>query len=151
MSRGTTIARSRDDVTIAAIVVAACRIAEVRIDHPPYAVLAEIERLIGKAISRKTRKSIGDPCRAIVSGRAEPRAWTRRVLASHDRIAVIASGDPAVVLCEVLGVPIEDLYALAGYDSPKRLPSFQPYLRAKYDLPPEAISDLERYFELLGD
>ena len=49
----------------------------------------------------------------------------------------------------VLGVPIEDLYALAGYDSPKRLPSFQPYLRAKYDLPPEAISDLERYFELL--
>src|ERR1022692_1870402 len=41
----------------------------------------------------------------------------------------------------VLGAPIEDLYALAGYDSPKRLPSFQPYLRAKYDLPPEAISD----------
>ena len=109
MSRGTTIARSRDDVTIAAIVVAACRITEVHIDHPPYAVLAEIERLVGKAIARKTRKAIADPCRAIVSGRAEPRAWTRRVLASHDRVAVIASGDPAVVLCEVLGVPIERL------------------------------------------
>ncbi len=109
MVRGTTVARSRDDVTIAAIVVAACKIAEVHIDHPPYAVLAEIERLIGKAISRKTRKAMADACRAIVAGRAEPRAWSRRVLASHDRIAVIASGDPAAVLCEVLGVPIERL------------------------------------------
>jgi len=115
MARGTTVARSRDDVTIAAIVVAACKIAEVHIDHPPYAVLAEIERLIGKAINRKTRKAIGDSCRAVVATRAEPRAWTKRVLASHDRIAVIASGDPAVVLCEVLGVPIERLgQAVAG-------------------------------------
>ena len=111
MTRGTTIARSRDDVTIAAIVVAACGIAEVHIDHPPYAVLGEIERLIGKAIARKTRKAIGDTCRAIVASRAEPRAWTRRVLASHDRVAVVASGDPAVVLCEVLGMPVERLGA----------------------------------------
>jgi transcriptional regulator with XRE-family HTH domain len=49
----------------------------------------------------------------------------------------------------VLDVPTEDLYGLAGYDIPKRLPSFTPYLRAKYDLPPEAVADLERYFELL--
>jgi len=49
----------------------------------------------------------------------------------------------------VLGVATEDLYGLAGYDIPERLPSFQPYLRAKYDLPPEAIADLERYFDLL--
>jgi cellulose synthase operon protein C len=107
MVRGTTVARSRDDVTIAAVVVAACGIAEVRIEHPPYAVLAEVERLVGKAMGRKTRKAIGDACRAIVAGRAEPRAWTKRVLASHDRVAVIASGDPAVVLCEVLGVPLD--------------------------------------------
>ena len=52
-------------------------------------------------------------------------------------------------IAQVLGVPLEDLYGLAGYDSPERLPSFQPYLRAKYDLPPQAIADLERYFELL--
>jgi len=48
-----------------------------------------------------------------------------------------------------LGVSIEDLYGLAGYDIPERLPTFQPYLRAKYELPPEAVADLERYFELL--
>jgi transcriptional regulator with XRE-family HTH domain len=52
-------------------------------------------------------------------------------------------------IADVLNVPTEDLYGLAGYDIPKRLPSFQPYLRAKYDLPPEAIADLERYFDFL--
>ena len=52
-------------------------------------------------------------------------------------------------IARVLGVPTEDLYGLAGYEIPERLPSFQPYLRAKYDLPSEAIADLERYFELL--
>jgi hypothetical protein len=109
MARGTTIARSRDDVTIAAIVVAACGIVDVPIDHPPYAVLGEIQRLIGKAIARKTRKAIGDPCRAVVAAKAAPRDWTQRVLASHDRIAAIASGDPAVVLCEVLEIPMERL------------------------------------------
>ena len=52
-------------------------------------------------------------------------------------------------IAEVLSVPLEDLYGLAGYDTPHRLPSLHPYLRAKYDLPPQAIADLERYFEYL--
>ena len=42
-------------------------------------------------------------------------------------------------IAEALGVPVEDLYGLVGYDVPERLPTFQPYLRAKYNLPPEAI------------
>lgn len=54
-----------------------------------------------------------------------------------------------LAIARALEVPIEDLYALAGYDIPARLPSFRPYLRARYDLPPEAVTDLERYFELL--
>ena len=53
------------------------------------------------------------------------------------------------IIAKTLQVPIEDLYGLVGYDVPERLPSFTPYLRAKYDLPPEAIGDLERYFEFL--
>lgn len=52
-------------------------------------------------------------------------------------------------IADALKVPVEDLYGLAGYDVPERLPSFQPYLRAKYNLPSEAIADLERYFEYL--
>jgi transcriptional regulator with XRE-family HTH domain len=54
------------------------------------------------------------------------------------------------VIADTLKVDSEDLYALVGYVVPKRLPTFKPYLRAKYgDLPPEAVADLERYFELL--
>jgi transcriptional regulator with XRE-family HTH domain len=53
------------------------------------------------------------------------------------------------IIAKTLGVHFEDLYGLAGYESPERLPTFTPYLRAKYELPPEAVADLERYFELL--
>jgi lipopolysaccharide biosynthesis regulator YciM len=111
MTRGTTIVRSRDDITVAAIVVAACGQAEIKVDHPPYAVLAEVERLLGKALGRKTRKLLPDICRSLVSGNADARAWSKRALASHDRVAVVASGDPAVVLAEVLGVPPDKLGA----------------------------------------
>jgi transcriptional regulator with XRE-family HTH domain len=54
-----------------------------------------------------------------------------------------------MAIAHSLGVDFEDLYGLAGYESPERLPSFTPYLRARYELPPEAVSDLERYFDLL--
>ncbi len=109
MVRGTTVTRSRDDITIAAIVVAACRQAEVPVEHPPYAMLVEVERLIGKAIARKTRKAMAETCRTIVRTGADARAWSKRALASHDRVATIASGDASVVLCDVLGVAADKL------------------------------------------
>lgn len=52
-------------------------------------------------------------------------------------------------IAHALNVSFEDLYGLAGYDIPERLPTFRPYLRAKYELPSEAVAELERYFELL--
>jgi hypothetical protein len=109
--RGTTVTRSRDETSIAAIVVAACGLADVPIDHPAYAVLAEIERLMGKAIARRTRKLLPDVCRAITSSHADARAWHRRALASQDRMATVAGGDPSVVLIDVLRVPTEKLGA----------------------------------------
>jgi hypothetical protein len=111
MTRGTTVIRSRDETSIAAIVVAACGLAEVPIDHPTYAVLAEIERSIGKAIARRTRKLLPDVCRAIVSHNADASAWHRRALASQDRMATVAGGDPTVVLSDVLRGPAERLGA----------------------------------------
>jgi lipopolysaccharide biosynthesis regulator YciM len=108
--RGSTVTRLRDDVTIAAIVVAACRLAEVPLEHPPYAVLGEVERLIARAIARRTRKALTDVCRAVARAGAEAgRLWQKRALASHDRIATIASGDASVVLSEVLGTSHEKL------------------------------------------
>jgi tetratricopeptide (TPR) repeat protein len=107
--RGTSVARLRDDMTIAAIVVAACKLAEVPMEHPPYAVLAEVERLLGKAIARRTRKLLPDLCRAIVSRAPDVRGWTRQALASQDRVGAIASGDPSVVLMDVLGASASNL------------------------------------------
>ena len=102
--RGTTVTRTRDDLTLTAVVVAACREVDVTIEQPPSPLLAEVERAIGKAIGRKTRKAIADSCIAIVRTGADARAWSRRALASLDRMAVIASGDPPVVLSDILGV-----------------------------------------------
>jgi tetratricopeptide (TPR) repeat protein len=109
MFRGTTITRLRDDVTIAAIVAAACKLSEVPFEHPPYAMQAEVEKQIGKVISRKTRKMLPEVCGAIVSRNADARAWSKRALASQDRVAAIASGDPGVVLSDALGVAPEKL------------------------------------------
>jgi hypothetical protein len=109
MVRGTTVIRTRDDPTVTAIVVAACRQADVTLELPPNvqtAALTEIERLLGKAMARKTRKAIAETCRAVARAGSDPRAWSAwrlRALASHDRMAVIASGDASAVLCDVLG------------------------------------------------
>ena len=53
------------------------------------------------------------------------------------------------IIAETIDAPLEDLLALAGYDLPERLPTFKPYLRAKYELPSDAVADLERYFDML--
>jgi hypothetical protein len=115
--RGSTIARWRDEMTIAAIVVAACKLADVRIESPVYPVLAEIERSISKVISRKVKKMLPGICGAIARDRAnDPRAWFHRALASHSRVAVIASGDASVVLCDSLGLSREQIATAARSD-----------------------------------
>lgn len=50
-------------------------------------------------------------------------------------------------LAAPLGVPLADLYAVAGYAAPRELPSFTPYLRSKYrTLPDEAQDELQQSF-----
>jgi predicted Zn-dependent protease len=105
MVRGTSIVRWRDEIAIAAIVVAACRLAEIRIEHPPYPVLAEVERALGKALARRTRKLLQDVCQPIAETNPDARAWSKRAIASQDRIAVVASADPGIVLADESAAP----------------------------------------------
>jgi len=49
------------------------------------------------------------------------------------------------------GVDVEELYIVAGLSDGRGLPGFAPYLRAKYALPDDAISQLESHFALLND
>ena len=114
--RGTTVTRWRDDTTIAAIVVAACNIAKVPVDHPPFAVLAEVERLIGKAINRKTKGLLAPICKLFVQSGQDAKQWAARARASQGRVGVLASGDVSVVLADVFGEPVERLGAVARDD-----------------------------------
>jgi hypothetical protein len=59
---------------------------------------------MAKAIPRRTRKAIGEVCRVISHTKPDARLWSRRAIASQDRIAVVACGDPSIVLGDALGV-----------------------------------------------
>jgi tetratricopeptide (TPR) repeat protein len=107
--RGTNVLRLRDETTILAIVVAACREAEVPITAPAYAVQGEVDRLIHKAIVRKTRKALPEICQRIVQSKADARLWSQRAISTLDRIATVATGDVGVVLGDIIGQPPEKL------------------------------------------
>lgn len=90
----------------------------------------------------------------------EARGWSgfelaRRAGVDRSRVSRIESGearqpDPRTLtrLADALGVPSADLFALAGYQGTRELPSFRPYLRTKYgELGTDALQKLERYFE----
>jgi hypothetical protein len=116
MTRGSSVTRWRDDTTIAAIVVAACNLTKVRLDAPPPALPAEVERQIGKAISRKTKALIEPLCRAYVASAQDARQWAARARLTQARCAALASGDVSVVLADMFDEPVERLGAVARDD-----------------------------------
>lgn len=61
------------------------------------------------------------------------------------------SPDSLMALARALDVAPEDLFTLAGFRLPEELPSFGPYLRARYgeELPPGARAALTEVFETL--
>jgi transcriptional regulator with XRE-family HTH domain len=53
-------------------------------------------------------------------------------------------------IAEALEMPYEDFLAAAGFAVPKGLPTFAPYLRAKYGhLPEEAMEEAEKFLSEL--
>lgn len=104
LRRGISSVRSRDDATIASIVVAACQEVKVPVQQPPFAVFAEVSRGIHKEIPRRVRNSIGEICQRIVSSGADSKAWAAAARRSIDRMAVIGAGDASLVIADLLGV-----------------------------------------------
>jgi transcriptional regulator with XRE-family HTH domain len=82
------------------------------------------------------------------------RALAGRVGVDPAQITRLERGDIASPKADLLAriaseldLPLADVFGLAGYALPTELPSFRPYLRAKYhDLPPAAVAELERVF-----
>jgi hypothetical protein len=54
-------------------------------------------------------------------------------------------------VARVLDIETADLFLEAGYGDAHGLPGFVPYLRAKYDLPTQAVEQLEAHFELINE
>jgi hypothetical protein len=52
-------------------------------------------------------------------------------------------------IARVISAPLADIYSLAGYEVVDELPTLTPYLRSKYQLPPKALAELQRYFDHL--
>jgi tetratricopeptide (TPR) repeat protein len=114
--RGSTVTRWRDDVTMAAIVVAACNIAKVPVSAPPNAALTEVERQISREIPRKVKSLIEPICQKIVQTGQDPKIWAQRARASQSRAGLLASGDVSVVLADLLGEPLDGIAAIARDD-----------------------------------
>ncbi len=54
-------------------------------------------------------------------------------------------------IAEVLGIPTADIFALTKVLPKDELPTFTPYLRAKYHgMPDSAIAELETYFQQIA-
>ena len=118
--RGISVLRTRDAPTVASIVIGVCNIIGVPIQAPPYAMLAETQRLMGKALPRKIKKILPEFCQAVASAGADPMLWARVALSSLDRMAAIAAGDVSLVLSDVYGVPRERLASVVAEEQRAR-------------------------------
>jgi transcriptional regulator with XRE-family HTH domain len=54
-------------------------------------------------------------------------------------------------IARALDIEVADLYSEAGFVDAHGLPGFGPYLRTKYHLPDEAISQLQAHFALINE
>lgn len=100
------------------------------------------------AFIRRTREQSG----LSQAGLARTAGIPRTTLI-HIETGELGTPDPAKLqrIARALDIDAEDLFALADYASPSKLPTFGPYLRARWgdELPPEARERLVEYFEML--
>lgn len=93
---------------------------------------------------RRHREACGISIRALAPKVGIDTAQIIRL--EHGQVAS-PKADLLARIAEQLSLPLADVFGLAGYAAPTELPSFQPYLRAKYqDLPPDALAELEASF-----
>jgi hypothetical protein len=95
--RGTSILRHREPTDIAALIVAACHVGGHPVDSPPYAILADLERQLGR-LPKRYRKALPVLGAAIAAEGHDPLNWVHAANCSLDRMATIAAGDVSHVL-----------------------------------------------------
>jgi transcriptional regulator with XRE-family HTH domain len=104
-------------------------------------------------------KALGDYLRAgRIAARLSMRSLAERVGVSYGYMSRLESGhflrpSPDILyrLAEVLEIDGNDLLARTGYAVSSDLPSFTPYLRAKYAMSDEAAKQLSEFFQQMTD
>jgi tetratricopeptide (TPR) repeat protein len=99
LRRGTTVLRHREPAEVGALVAAAGKVAGVEIPSPPFAMLGEFQRQLGKEMPRRVRKVLPELLGKLVASRHDSHAWYRAATSSLDRMAAVAAGDVSWVLC----------------------------------------------------
>lgn len=97
-ARGTDVLLSREPVDVAALCVALCRVGEVRLSGPEYALTGEFERLLNKALPRRIKKELPALARRVAAEAQEPLGWVRAAFTSLQRVGALAVGDPSWVV-----------------------------------------------------
>jgi tetratricopeptide (TPR) repeat protein len=100
LRRGTTILRHRPPTDVAALIVAACRLAGVEVPSPHYAMLGEFERQLGKEMSRRVRRMLPELAQPVAEAGQDLLAWVQAATSSLDRLAAVAAGDVSHVLAD---------------------------------------------------
>jgi len=97
-------------------------------------------------IIRRNREAQSLSVRGLAAAAGVDASWLSKV--EH---GIYENPNPRYLhqLAQVLGIETETLFLAANYSD--GLPSFVPYFRTKYALPPEAIEQLQAHFELLAD
>jgi cellulose synthase operon protein C len=98
LRRGTTVLSHQEPDNVAALIVAACRLGEVDIPSPAFAMLGDFQRQLGKELPRRVRKLLPDLARAVARDAPDLLGWVRAATSSLDRMASIAAGDVSWVL-----------------------------------------------------
>lgn len=100
------------------------------------------------ALLRQRREALGFSSRTLGKMTAVDAVTIQRF--ELGTIAV-PSPDKLARIAEALDLTLADVYSHAGYAVPTELPSFTPYLRAKYrGLPAEDVEAIERYAQRLA-
>ncbi len=102
-------------------------------------------RRLGDFIKR-ARERHGFSIRGLATAATVDATWVMRLERGE-----YSSPDPWHLkeIARVLELEMGDLFYMAGYQDGQGLPTFAPYLRARYDLPGHAIEQLEAHFELV--
>ncbi len=89
-----------DELDVAALIAAACNLAELPLAAPRYARQADFERQLGRVLPRKVRKLLPERAQALQAARVDVGRWVSAAISSLDRAAALVSGDISLVLAE---------------------------------------------------